>query len=139
MTHKQFDSKYIIRLDKGEEVIESLKKFCSEQNICLGTVSGLGAADEITIGLFETKTKEYSPKEFTGDHELTSVLGNISMMDGCVYLHLHATIANAQCQVFGGHLSRALISATFEAVVEAIDGKVGRKYNEDIGLNLYDF
>ena len=139
MTHKQFGNKYIFRLDKGEELVESLKNFCAENKICLGTVSGVGAADEVSLGLFETKTKEYSPIEFTGDHEITSVSGNISQKEGGVYLHLHATIANAQCQAFGGHLSRAVISATFEGVIEAIDGQVGRRFNEEIGLNLLDF
>lgn len=138
MTYKQFGNKYIVRAEKGEELVASLKEFCRVNNIRLGTVTGLGAAGEITLGLFKTKTKEYSPKEFTGDFELSSVLGNISRMDGEVYLHLHATIADADCRTFGGHLSRAVISATFEGVIEQIDGEIGRKFNEDIGLNLYD-
>lgn len=139
MTHKQFGNKYIIRLDKGEEVINSLKKFCSEQKIYLGTVSGLGAADKIVLGLFNTKTKKYFSKEFSGDFELTSVLGNISQMNGEVYLHLHANISNENCQVFGGHLTSAKISGTFEGVIEKIDGEVNRKFNEEVGLNLFDF
>ncbi len=138
MTHKQFGNKYIVRVEKGEELVVALKDFCREKDIKLGVVSGLGAADKITLGLFKTKTKEYAPKEFSGDFELTSVLGNISRMNGEVYLHLHANIADENCQTFGGHLTSAVISATFEGVIEKIDGEVGRKYNEDIGLNLYD-
>ncbi|MBU3901034.1 DNA-binding protein [Patescibacteria group bacterium] len=139
MTHKQFGNKYIVRAEKGEEIVASLKDFCRENDIKLGTISGLGAADKITLGLFKTKTKEYAPKEFLGDFELTSVLGNISQMNGEIYLHLHAVISDANCQAFGGHLTSAIISGTFEGVIEKIDGEVGRKYNEDVGLNLYDF
>ncbi|MBU2036923.1 DNA-binding protein [Patescibacteria group bacterium] len=139
MTHKQFGNKYIVRVAKGEELVKALKDFCRENDIKLGVISGLGAADKITLGLFKTKTKEYSPKEFLGDFELTSVLGNISRMNGEIYLHLHATISDEACQAFGGHLTSAVISGTFEGVIEKIDGEIGRKYNEDIGLNLYDF
>ena len=139
MTHKQFGNKYIVRAEKGEEIVASLKDFCRKKEIKLGTVSGLGAADKITLGLFKTKTKEYAPKEFLGDFELASVLGNISQMNGEIYLHLHAVISDANCQAFGGHLTSAIISGTFEGVIEKIDGEVGRKYNEDVGLNLYDF
>ena len=139
MTHKQFGSKYIVRLDKGEEVVESLKKFCADNKICLGTVTGLGAADKITLGLFNTKTKKYFPKEFLGDYELASVLGNISQMNGEVYLHLHAIISDEACRAYGGHLNSAVISGTFEGVIETIDGEVGRKFNDEVGLNLYDF
>lgn len=139
MTHKQFDNKYIIRADKGEELISVLKDFCREKEIKLGTISGLGAADKITLGLFKIKEKKYFPREFSGDYELASVLGNISQMNGEVYLHLHAVISDANCQAFGGHLSSAVISGTFEGVIEKIDGLVDRKFNEEVGLNLYDF
>lgn len=139
MTHKQFGLKYIVRLEKGEELVATLKNFCRVNNIKLGAITGLGAADKITLGLFNAKIKKYFPKEFLGDFELASVLGNISIMNGEVYLHLHATISDEDCQAFGGHLTSAVISGTFEGVIEAIDGEIGRKYNEDIGLNLYDF
>jgi len=139
MTYKQFGNKYIIRVEKGEELTAVLKNFCRERKVKLGMISGLGAANKITLGLFKTETKKYFPKEFLGDFELTSVLGNISRMNDEPYLHLHANIADQNCQTFGGHLSEAFISATFEGVVEVIDGEAGRKYNEDIGLNLFDF
>ncbi len=138
MRYKQFGNKYIVRAEKNEELVATLKNFCREKEIKLGTILGLGAADKITLGLFKTETKKYFPEEFSGDFELTSVLGNISRMNGEVYLHLHANISDEHCQTFGGHLSSAVISGTFEGVIEAIDGEIGRKYNEDIGLNLYD-
>lgn len=138
MTYKQFGSKYIVRIDRGEELVAALKEFCRASDIKLGSITGLGAADKITLGLFNTKTKKYFPKEFLGDFELAAVLGNISRMNNEVYLHLHATISDESCQAYGGHLTSAVISGTFEGVIEKIDGEIGRKYNEEIGLNLYD-
>lgn len=138
MKFKQFGQKYVFRVEKGEELVATVKNFCKENNIKLGSISGVGASDKITLGLFKTKAKEYASKEFLGDYELTSVLGNISRINGEVYLHLHANIANVDCQTFGGHLSSAVISATFEGVIEKIEGEMGRKFNEEIGLNLYD-
>ena len=42
-------------------------------------------------------------------------------------------------EVFGGHLNRAIVSATCEMVINIIDGTVDREFNENIGLNLFKF
>jgi len=130
---------WILRLDKGEEIVETLEKFCREKGIRLGTVSGIGATDRATIGLFKTRTKEYVRKEVVGDHEITNLAGNISRMNDEVYLHLHVNLSDANYHTFGGHLNAAVVSATCEVVVRALEGDVGREFSEEIGLNLYKF
>ena len=139
MDFRKFGTKYVVRLEKGEEVVESLKTLCRENNIRLGTVSGIGAVDKAIIGLFEPATKKYHPRELTRVMEITSLMGNISEMKGEVYLHLHITLADSSYQTFGGHLNSAVISATGEIVIDVIDGKVDRRFSEEIGLNLFEF
>lgn len=139
MEFKKFDSKYVIRLEKGEEIVESIKKLCEKEDIKLGTISGIGATNRAVIGLFETNTKEYHSKELTGDMEITSLVGNISQMNGEVYLHIHINLANEENKVFGGHLTSAIISATGEIVIDIIEGVVDRKFDEEVGLNLFKF
>ncbi len=68
MEYRKFGTKFVVRLEKGEEVVESIKTLCRENNIRLGTVSGIGAADKATIGLFETATKKYHSQELTGGY-----------------------------------------------------------------------
>jgi predicted DNA-binding protein with PD1-like motif len=136
MNYKLCNNKIIVRIDKGEELADSLKTLCKTLDIKLGTIIGIGATDKITVGLMNTKTKKYQTKEFIGDHEITSLIGNITTMNGEVYLHLHVTICNVEHKAIGGHLSSAVISATFEGVIEKIDDQVAREYNDDVGLNL---
>lgn len=139
MEYRKFGSKYVIRLDKGEEVLESLKKICQENKIRLGTVSGIGAVNQVKIGLFETDTKEYHSVELNKDMEITCLTGNISEMNGEVYLHLHVTLSDHTHNAFGGHLNLAVISATGEIIVDAIEGNVDREFSQEIGLNLIKF
>jgi len=42
-------------------------------------------------------------------------------------------------EVFGGHLNRAIVSATCEMVINIINGKVDRYHAEEIELNLLQF
>ena len=46
---------------------------------------------------------------------------------------------NDQGQVFGGHLNRAVISATCEMIVRELPGSVDRAFSTEIGLNLLKF
>lgn len=139
MNYAQIHNKVLVRIDKGEELVDSLKTICKKLNIRLGSITGIGATDKITVGLMNTKTKKYQSKEFNGDHEITALIGNITTMNGEVYLHLHVTIANVEHKALGGHLTSAVISATFEGVIEIIDGQINREYNEEVGLNLFKF
>jgi predicted DNA-binding protein with PD1-like motif len=136
MIYKQFHNKVIVRIDKGEELIDCLKTICKTLDIKLGSIIGIGATDKITVGLMNTKTKKYQSKEFTGDHEITSLVGNITTLNGEVYLHLHVTICNVEHKALGGHLTSAVISATFEGIIDIIDGQINRDYNDEVGLNL---
>ena len=55
MNYKRFKNKYIIRLDKGEEIVQTLKHFCKKHKIKLGYISGIGATNKAEIGLFKPK------------------------------------------------------------------------------------
>ncbi|PAB58455.1 PPC domain-containing DNA-binding protein [Anaeromicrobium sediminis] len=129
-------SKYFVRIDKGQEVVSSLKNFCEENNVKLGSVVGIGATDKVTIGLFNTDTKEYHNKELVGEYEITNLTGNISTKEEEVYLHLHITLGDEEYKAFGGHLNECWISGTCELVVDVIDGQIERIFDDYCGLNV---
>ncbi|HIT70855.1 MAG TPA: DNA-binding protein [Candidatus Scatovivens faecipullorum] len=139
MEYRKFDDTYVVRLNKGEEVIESLKDLCKNENIELAEITGLGASNLVEIGVFNVNTKEYNTKIFEGMFEITSLIGNATRKDGEVYLHIHINFGDEEGLVKGGHLVRSIISATSEIVVRRINGKVGRKLSNEIGLNLLEF
>lgn len=139
MEYKQFKDKYFLRLDRGEEIVESLKSFCVNENIKLGWIRGMGAVGEATIGLFETAIKQYHSIELRGDYEITSLTGSITTLEGEVYLHLHINLGDADYNVHGGHLNSAVISATGEFLIERIEGELERSFDDEVGLNLFKF
>ncbi len=139
MEYRKFDDSYVVRLNKGEEVVNSLKELCDKENIKLAEITGLGASNLVEIGVFNVNTKEYNTKVFEGMFEITSLVGNATRKDGEVYLHLHINFGDENGTVRGGHLVRSNISATSEIIVRNINGEVGRKLSEEIGLNLLEF
>ena len=47
--------------------------------------------------------------------------------------------ADSKGHVFGGHLNSAYVSATCELVIDVAEGRVDRKFSDEIGLNLLEF
>ncbi len=139
MEYKKYGQKIFVRIDKGEEIVGKLKELCSDEKITLGTVNGIGATDRAEIGLFDTHEKKYYGKELEGDMEIAPLSGNITTMDGEVYLHLHINLGDKENKAFAGHLNSALVSATFEAVIDVMEGTLERSKDEEIGLNLLDY
>ena len=140
MEYRKSPQGYVVRLDPGEEIVERLTELVDREGIQLGSVSALGAANDVTIGIFSTVEKKYSSLRYQGDFEISALVGNVSRKDGAPYLHLHITIGDPFTgQVHAGHLSSAVISATLELFLQVLDGQVGRRFSEDVGLNLFDF
>ena len=140
MEFRKFGDTYVVRLDRGEEIIASLTELCAKENIVLGSIEGLGAADHVVVGLYNVGKKEYHKTEFNGPMEITVLTGNVSRKDGEVYLHIHINLCDEQMRLLGGHLTECRISATCDLFVRSIPGQVNRRFDaDDVGLNLYEF
>ncbi len=138
MKYVRVDNNYIVRIDRGEEVINSLTELCKIQHITLGSVSAIGAADYVKIGLYDVEKKKYNSIELSGQMEITSLIGNITTKDNEPYLHLHINVCDDKMKVLGGHLNECRVSATCEIIITKIDSNIRRKYSDEIGLNLLD-
>ena len=139
MEYKVFGESIVLRLEKGEEVLESIKILCEKEDIKAGSISGIGASNNIVIGLFKVDEKKYYSNTFEEDFEITNLTGNISRMNGEVYLHIHGTFADIEGKCIGGHLNKAVISATCEIIINKIKGDIDRKFSDEIWLNLIKF
>ena len=136
MKYQRFEQTIIVRMDKGEDIVEQVKNVALKEKIKLASISALGAINEFTVGVFKTKEKKYYANEFKGDFEIVSLTGTINTMNDEYYSHMHLSAGNDQGQVFGGHLNKAIISATCEMVIQIINGEVDRYFDEEVGLNL---
>ena len=140
MEYRKFAQGYILRLDPGEEIVASLTRLVEQENVQLGTVSALGAAGDVTIGIFNTKEKQYYSQRYQGDYEISALVGSVTRMEGRPYLHLHITIGNPVTgEVHAGHLTSCTISATLELFLQVWDGDVDRRFSDTVGLNLFEF
>ena len=139
MEYRRFGNTVYLRLDPGEEILEEVKKLAEKEKIALAQISGIGAVNDFTAGVYNTVSKEYHSIRFQRAYEIVSLSGTVTQKDGEVYLHIHMSAGDEEGKVSGGHLNRAVISATGEIVLQITEGTVERKFSEEIGLNLFRF
>ncbi len=140
MDYRKFDDTYVIRMDRGEEIVSCLTDFCRKEGVKLASVEALGAADYAKIGLYDVKSRQFHGRSFEEALEITALVGSVSTNKGEPYLHLHISLAREDMSVVGGHLIECRLSATCEMFVRQIDGVVERILDDkETGLNLFRF
>ena len=139
MQYKRFGNTCMVRIDLGEDIVESLKKLCEDEQIRLGRVEAIGATDHAVIGVYDLAKKEYYPEKIDGFMEIASLNGNITTMGGKPYIHLHTTLADQKHGIHGGHVLEMRVGATCEMFVTVLEGEVTRQKEEAIGINLWTF
>lgn len=127
---------YVLRVERGNDALEELQKFCSENQITAGFFRAIGSAEKITISWYNVDKKEYTDKRMQDALEIISLTGNIAMLDGQAYVHAHGCFSNEAMQTFAGHVKKLEVGATCEIVLEKLEGAMERTYSKDIGLNL---
>jgi predicted DNA-binding protein with PD1-like motif len=131
-------SSYVIRLDAGERILETLLSFCECNGIGSGFFHGLGAVGGAELGHFNPATGDYSWTQFSGPYEIVSLYGNITRVEGKPFLHAHASLGDKTFAVRGGHLKEAVVSVTCEVTLTRFRDDIGRKKDVVTGLFLLD-
>ncbi|MFW9905700.1 MAG: PPC domain-containing DNA-binding protein [Candidatus Thorarchaeota archaeon] len=126
---------YLLRLFRGESILESLQKFCEHhRNIGSGRIQGIGAVSKANLGFFNGI--EYITNTFSENLELLSLTGNIAR-DKIV--HLHGVFGRADGSCVGGHIMPGcIVSVTCEIQVLVLDPQVTREEDPQTKLKLLE-
>ena len=142
MEYRKFGDKIYVRLDKDDEVITSLLSVCEKQSLSVAQIQGIGGCESAAVGVFDEIKKVYNETTVSGLLEMISLDGNLTYYEGKPYLHLHASFAyreDGEIRTLSGHLLKAVIGLTGEIVITPADGRIGRKYIEELGIRVWDF
>ena len=139
MEYKRINDVIIARIDPEEEVMEKMKEIAVKEKIRLANVNALGAVNDFTVGVYDLEQQQFHANTFRGAYEVVSFTGSINTMNGEYYGHIHMSAADKSGHTWGGHLNRAVVSATFEMFIWIIDGTVDRRKDPENGLNIFSF
>ena len=75
MEYRKFGDSYVVRMDRGEEILTRLTELCDRENIRLAQVQALGAVDHVIVSVYDVPTRSFFKKEFSGPMEISSLCG----------------------------------------------------------------
>ncbi len=133
---KKVNGGFILRFERGEEVMASLLQFIKNQEIRGGFMVGLGACEDIELGYFDAVKGEYKNQKFPGEYEVTNLTGNIAWLKDEPIAHVHITLSDEDFKAIAGHLWSAIVSGTVEIYITTFDDRIEREKDEETGLNL---
>jgi len=127
----------VIKLEKGEDVLETLNTIVEKENIEAGFFTGIGALNKVKMGIFiEGKYEEIIIED---ELEIVSLLGNVSLKDGKPFVHAHIIVSKRDGSAFGGHLlPGSIISVTCEVFLIKLKKPIKRGFDEEIKLYLLE-
>ena len=134
MNHIAQDNKIMLRIDKGEYINKTILDVASFYNLKFGWINGLGAIMDPELGYYDLKNKEYIKKTIIGEFELTSLVGNLTLKEGDLFVHSHITFSDINFNAYGGHLFDCKIAVAGEFIVFRSPTEINRIYDDEIGL-----
>lgn len=132
-----------VRLDKGDEIIDSLMKVFVANNVSSALFQGIGACGDVTVATYIPEKDDFLDHNKRGMLEMVSLNGNVvTCDDGNRAIHAHALFSylNDQGEVsfFGGHLKSAVILYTAELRIDPVEGgTIGRKKDPITGIDVW--
>ncbi|HZS02336.1 MAG TPA: PPC domain-containing DNA-binding protein [Chloroflexota bacterium] len=138
MRFQRFDDRYILRLETGEPVIETLTAFLREQEIQFANISAAGAVQWLRLGYWNPRSAQYEYRDLDEQLEVVSFQGNAARKDGAPFLHIHGVFGREDFSVCGGHVKEARVRPTLEVWLRTENVPVQRTRDPATGLDLLD-
>ena len=139
MEDRKLGDTIVLCLVRGEDVLASIRAVCNAERVRLAEISALGAADYAEVGVYHLAEKRFLPRTLEGEMEICALTGSVTRRGTELYLHLHGSLADADGNVYGGHVNEIRVSATAEIFIRLLPGEVNRRLEEESGIFLMDF
>lgn len=130
---------HVARLAAGGDLAIEVVAFLKKHGISFGSVSIIGALKNATMGAYSFEKREYRSFHISEEMEILQCGGNVSILDGEAFAHLHMTLSREDGSVLGGHLFEGSEIHVAEITVLEFDGEPPvRQEDPHSGLKLWE-
>jgi predicted DNA-binding protein with PD1-like motif len=129
---------FLGRLPEEGDVIESLTEFCRSNGVRAGWISAVGTVRSAVLGYYEQEERTYLRIPVDEEMEIIACQGNVSLMNGEPFVHLHIVLSGREGETLCGHLFESVVFVGEFHLQEMLGPDLERKPDAASGLSLWD-
>lgn len=138
MQYRETPAGYFMVLERGDELLESITRFATETGTRAASFQGIGAVDSLTLGFYDLEAQQYERKSWKEDLEVASLIGNIAVVDGGPFPHVHGVFGTRDFSAVAGHVFEAVVSVTLELSITTMPEAMQRSPVDFCDLKLIE-
>ncbi|WP_373750671.1 PPC domain-containing DNA-binding protein [Weissella soli] len=141
MYYQKSGDDYFLRVEKGEEVLESILALCQHVGIKTTTFQGIGACDRVVVSTYIPEKADFIAHEQQGMLEMVSLMGNIRLSGTDVTTHAHGSFSYldgaGSVRVLAGHLTKTYVSYTAEIRISPATEAISLTFDPTTGIDVW--
>lgn len=129
---------HLIRLETGDDLYEAITQYVVLNDIRTASITFLGAVRRASLRYYNQDEKRYIDFDVNKHLEIVSGVGNVSVLEGAPFVHIHAAFADESGAAFGGHVNNGTEVFLCEVTIAQLDGLAPvRQLDEQSGLMVW--
>jgi len=117
---------FLLRVPSGSELISYIRKYAKDLSINTGVLWLIGSFRRTKIGFFIEEEGSYKVIDVNEFTEVINASGNISLVNGEPFIHVHVALGRVDGSCIGGHLIEGIVFIAEVWIQELIDGELKR-------------
>jgi uncharacterized protein len=128
---------FAVVLDSGDEAVDCLKRFVTEEKILAAQLTAIGAFSELVLLYFDWKKKDYLRIPLREQVEVASLLGDVAEgLSGEPAIHIHVVVGRSDGVAMAGHLGQGRVRPTLEVILTEVPSHLRKSTDPETGLAL---
>ncbi len=129
---------HLVRLPFESDLYDEITAYARDHDIRAASVTCLGAVRRASLRYYDQDGRDYRDFSLERHLEVVASVGNISLLDGEPFLHLHMALADEDGRAFGGHVNQGTTVFALEVTIFELDGEPPeRAHDSCTGLTLW--
>ena len=130
-----FKKIHVFRVKPGQELLDSISRYCQENRVSSGTIIGIiGSVENAKLNFLKALPGKYDSVDYSGPLEIVCAQGSVAVKDDTLIIHIHIQLSG-QDICSGGHLAGATVFSTAEVTLGELDYQLRRQTDDYTGLN----